>query len=188
MNEIRETSPLSLVPPPAGGLPVGQLIPGYRYRILARIGEGGMGTVYSAEHVDLEKRVAIKVLRSDAGQTQKAVERLRDEARAASKIGSQYICDVTDFGQIPDGRVFFVMELLDGQSLGRALKTTPKMSVERALPILRQMCKAFGAAHDKGIVHLDVKPDNVMLVPRGKRTDAVKVVDFGVSALLASAR
>ncbi len=188
MNEIRETSPLALVPPPAGGLPVGQLIPGYRYRVLARIGEGGMGTVYAAEHVDLEKRVAIKVLRNDAAHTQKAVERLRDEARAASKIGSQYICDVTDFGQIPDGRVFFVMELLDGQSLGRLLKATPQLSAERALPILRQMCKAFGAAHEKGIVHLDVKPDNVMLVPRGKRTDAVKVVDFGVSALLASAR
>ena len=92
---------------------------------------GGMGTVYAAEHVQLEKRVAIKVLRADVAHTAGAIDRLRDEARAASKIGSQFICDVTDFGQIPDGRVFFVMEYLEGHSLGKVLKSEGPMAPER---------------------------------------------------------
>ena len=145
-----------------------------------------MGTVYAAEHVQLEKRVAIKVLRADVAHTAGAIDRLRDEARAASKIGSQFICDVTDFGQIPDGRVFFVMEYLEGQSLGKVLKAEGALPPERALPILRQIAKALEAAHEKGIVHLDMKPDNVMLLDRGRRHDAVKVVDFGVARLVTS--
>jgi tetratricopeptide (TPR) repeat protein/tRNA A-37 threonylcarbamoyl transferase component Bud32 len=169
------------------GLPLGQIIPGTQYRVLAKLGTGGMGTVYAAEHVQLEKRVAIKVLRADVAHTAGAIDRLRDEARAASKIGSQFICDVTDFGQMPDGRVFFVMEYLEGQSLGRVLKTEGALAPERALPILRQICKALEAAHEKGIVHLDMKPDNVMLLARGRRHDAVKVVDFGVARLVTSA-
>ncbi len=168
------------------GLPLGQIIPGTQYRVLTKLGTGGMGTVYAAEHVQLEKRVAIKVLRADVAHTAGAIDRLRDEARAASKIGSQFICDVTDFGQIPDGRVFFVMEYLEGQSLGKALKSEGAMAPERALPILRQICKALEAAHEKGIVHLDMKPDNVMLLGRGRRQDAVKVVDFGVARLMTS--
>jgi tetratricopeptide (TPR) repeat protein/tRNA A-37 threonylcarbamoyl transferase component Bud32 len=187
MTSFPEQPRLSLVPPPEGGLPLGQIIPGTRYRVLSKIGQGGMGAVYAAEHIDLEKKVAIKVLRSEAVHDPKAVDRFRDEARAASKVGSEFICDVTDFGQTPDGRVFFVMEMLAGQSLGKALKSG-RMAPEVALPILRQMCKALGAAHDKGIVHLDVKPDNIMLVNRGKRSGAVKVVDFGISGLLAHAR
>jgi tetratricopeptide (TPR) repeat protein/tRNA A-37 threonylcarbamoyl transferase component Bud32 len=166
------------------GLPLGQIIPGTQYRVLTRLGTGGMGTVYAAEHVQLEKRVAIKVLRADVAHTAGAIDRLRDEARAASKIGSQFICDVTDFGQIPDGRVFFVMEYLEGHSLGKVLKGEGAMAPERALPILRQICKALEAAHEKGIVHLDMKPDNVMLLGRGRRHDAVKVVDFGVARLM----
>ena len=179
--------PVTPVPVAADlGLPLGQIIPGTQYRVLTKLGTGGMGTVYAAEHVQLEKRVAIKVLRADVAHTAGAIDRLRDEARAASKIGSQFICDVTDFGQIPDGRVFFVMEYLEGQSLGRVLKAEGAMAPDRALPILRQICKALEAAHDKGIVHLDMKPDNVMLLGRGRRQDAVKVVDFGVARLMTS--
>jgi tetratricopeptide (TPR) repeat protein/tRNA A-37 threonylcarbamoyl transferase component Bud32 len=179
------------VPPPASdlGLPLGQIIPGTQYRVLAKLGSGGMGTVYAAEHVQLEKRVAMKVLRADVAHTPNAIDRLRDEARAASKIGSQFICDVTDFGQIPDGRVFFVMEYLEGQSLGKVLKNSEGgLPPARAIPILRQIAKALEAAHEKGIVHLDMKPDNVMLLDRGRRTDAVKVVDFGVARLVTAAR
>ena len=155
--------------------------------MLTKLGTGGMGTVYAAEHVQLEKRVAMKVLRADVAHSPNAIDRLRDEARAASKIGNQFICDVTDFGQIADGRVFFVMEYLEGVSLGRVLKTEGGLAPERALPILRQICKALEAAHEKGIVHLDMKPDNVMLLARGRRQDAVKVVDFGVARLVTSA-
>jgi hypothetical protein len=166
------------------GLPLGEVIPGSQYRVLAKLGSGGMGTVYAAEHVALEKKVAIKVLRPDVGQAGSGVERLRDEARAASCIGSPYICDVTDFGQIPDGRMFFVMEYLDGPSLGRVLRSGGALSVARALPILRQITKGLQAAHEKGIVHLDLKPDNVVLLTRGRRADLVKLVDFGVARLL----
>jgi serine/threonine protein kinase len=166
------------------GLPLGAIIPGSQYRVITKLGAGGMGSVYAAEHVALEKRVALKVLRSDTAHPQQAIARLRDEARAASKIGSEFICDVTDFGQTPDGRVFLVMEYLEGQSLGRLLREGGPLKLERALPILRQIAKALAAAHDKGIVHLDVKPDNVMLLPRGRREDAVKVVDFGIARLL----
>jgi len=170
--------------PPGTDLVMGQVIPGTRYRLLSTIGEGGMGTVYAAEHVDLEKKVALKLLRADIASDAEALRGFRQEARAASKVGSNYICDVTDFGELPDGRVFFVMEFLDGQSLGRVLRQTAQLPPARVIGILRQVAKALGAAHDKGIVHLDVKPDNVMLLDRGKRRDAVKVVDFGIAGLV----
>src|SRR5262245_11499124 len=119
-------------PAAESGLPLGEIIPGTQYRVLAQLGRGGMGTVYSAEHVALEKRVALKLLRPEVRQGANAVERLRDEARAASKVGSQFICDVTDFGQTPDGRVFFVMEYLDGPSLGRVLRLNGPLPAARA--------------------------------------------------------
>ncbi|HVZ72154.1 MAG TPA: protein kinase [Polyangia bacterium] len=172
------------VPGPAVDLGAGQVIPGTRYRILSKIGEGGMGTVYLSEHVDLEKKVALKLLRADVARDAETLQQFRQEARAASKVGSAYICDVTDFGELADGRVFFVMEYLDGQSLGRVLRQASRLDARRAMPILRQIAKALGAAHEKGIVHLDVKPDNVMLLKQGKREDAVKVVDFGIAGLL----
>jgi serine/threonine protein kinase/tetratricopeptide (TPR) repeat protein len=162
----------------------GEVIPGTRYRILSKIGEGGMGSVYLSEHVDLEKKVALKLLRPDVARDAETLQQFRQEARAASKVGSAYICDVTDFGELADGRVFFVMEHLEGPSLGRVLRQLSRIEPARALPILRQVAKALGAAHEKGIVHLDVKPDNVMLLAQRKRGDAVKVVDFGIEGLM----
>jgi tetratricopeptide (TPR) repeat protein len=171
-----------------GDLPVGEVIPGSRYRVLTKLGEGGMGVVYSAVHVDLDKRVALKVLRPDPARDPKAVDRFRREARTASKIGSPYITDVTDFGELPDGRLFFVMEYLDGVSIGRLLRAGEKFPPERAIPILRQMAKALGATHERGVIHLDVKPDNVVLMQKGNRHDAVKVVDFGIAGLLSESQ
>lgn len=168
--------------------PLGEVIPGTQYRVLTKLGSGGMGTVYAAEHVALEKKVALKVLRPDVGNAQNAVDCLRDEARAASRVGSPFICDVTDFGQLPDGRVFFVMEYLDGPSLGRVLRSGGALSPSRALPILRQIAKGLQAAHQKGIVHLDLKPDNVVLLNRDRRADLIKLVDFGVARLLGDSR
>jgi serine/threonine protein kinase/tetratricopeptide (TPR) repeat protein len=182
-----ETGAAARAPRPTAApldLGTGQVVPGTRYRLLSKIGEGGMGSVYLAEHVDLEKRVALKILRADVAPDPETLQQFRQEARAASKIGSAYICDVTDFGELPDGRVFFVMEYLDGQSLGRVLRQNSQIEPARAVAILRQVAKALGAAHEKGIVHLDVKPDNVMLLQQGKRSDAVKVVDFGIAGLL----
>jgi serine/threonine protein kinase/tetratricopeptide (TPR) repeat protein len=170
------TAPVDLAP--------GKVVPGTRYRIVSKIGEGGMGTVYAAEHVDIERKVALKVLRVDVAPDPETLQLFRQEARAASKIGSAYICDVTDFGEVPDGRVFFAMEYLEGESLGRVLRESTHVSPARTIGILRQVAKALGAAHEKSIVHLDVKPDNIMLIAQSKRTDAVKVVDFGIAGLL----
>jgi tetratricopeptide (TPR) repeat protein/tRNA A-37 threonylcarbamoyl transferase component Bud32 len=169
-------------------LPPGEVIPGTRYRVTARIGEGAMGAIYAATHIDLEKKVALKTLLPDGRRSDDVIERFRREARAASTIGSPYICDVTDFGHLPDGQVFFVMEFIDGRSLAHAIEDDGPVPAARALPILRQVCKALGAAHKKRIIHLDVKPDNVMLSRDGNRMDAVKVVDFGIAALLVERR
>jgi tetratricopeptide (TPR) repeat protein/tRNA A-37 threonylcarbamoyl transferase component Bud32 len=160
----------------------GQIIPGTRYRVLAKVGQGAMGVVYAAEHVDLEKRVALKLLAARIARRPDALERFRNEARTASKIGSPYICDVTDFGELTDGRLFLVMEYLSGRPLRAPLDSEGFIPPARAIPILRQVAKALGAAHDKGIIHLDVKPDNVMLLD-GRR-ESIKVVDFGVAGLL----
>ncbi len=170
-----------------GDLAPGQVIPGTRYRTLSKIGEGGMGVVYAAEHVDLEKKVALKLLNAEMLRSPEILQQFRQEARAASKIGNPYICDVTDFGEVVDGRVFFVMEFLDGQTLGRVLRRERRVAPARGIGLLRQIAKALGAAHDKGIVHLDVKPDNVMLIQREGRSDSVKVVDFGIAGLLGKA-
>ncbi len=145
-----------------------------------------MGAVYQAEHVDLEKRVALKTLLAASARDPKAIERFRQEARAASKIGSPFICDVTDFGELPDGQVFFVMEFIEGHSLRHVLDAEKALSPERAIPLLRQVCKALGAAHEKGIIHLDMKPDNVMLGSSNRRGDMVKVVDFGIAGLISA--
>ena len=148
---------------PDSDLALGEVIPGSRYRAIAAIGKGGMGAVYEAEHVDLQKRVALKVLLSTSARDPKRVANFLHEARTASRIGSPHIADVTDFGELPDGRVYFVMEYLEGFSLGELLRRGGALNPERALPILRQMAKALGATHEKGVIHLDVKPDNVML-------------------------
>ncbi len=165
-------------------LPPGEIIPGTRYRIVTRVGAGAMGAVYLAEHVDLEKRVALKTLLATSASDPKAIERFRQEARAASKIGSPFICDVTDFGQLPEGQVFYVMEYIDGPTLRQVLEVDKHLAIERALSVLRMTCKALGAAHEKGIIHLDVKPDNIMLTTSGRRGGMVKVVDFGIAGLI----
>lgn len=173
---------------PDTDLPVGEVIPGSRYRVIAAIGKGGMGAVYEAEHVDLQKRVAVKVLLSTSARDPKRVAGFLHEARTASRIGSPHIADVTDFGELPDGRVYFVMEYLEGTSLGDSLRRLEQFEAARAVPILRQVAKALGATHEKGVIHLDVKPDNVMLLLSGGRADYVKMVDFGIAGFLEDVR
>lgn len=157
---------------------IGRVLSGL-YRVTGRIGEGGMGTVYNALHVHLNKPFAVKVLAERIAKNQDAVERLRQEAQAASSIDHDNIVDVVSFDATPDGRVYLVMELLDGTSLGDLVDRGP-MDLERALPIHYQLCDAIGAAHDNGIVHRDLKPDNVFIV-RKAEADFVKVLDFGIS-------
>jgi serine/threonine-protein kinase len=139
-----------------------------------------MGAVYEARHTVIGKRVAVKVLLEKFLEKPELVARLLQEARLASSIGHENIVDVTDFGTTIDGRAFVVMEFLEGESLAQLVIRDAPLPVERSLRISRQVASALQAAHAKGIVHRDVKPENVYLVRRGE-ADYVKVVDFGVS-------
>jgi len=159
----------------------GKVIQG-RYRVISRLGEGGMGVVYVAEHVEIEKRVAVKVLRDDFSKRPEVVQRFRQEARSASKIGHPNIVDVTDFGQLDDGGVFFVMECLEGRGLNEISRSQP-LPLTRAVPIVEQIARALQAAHEKGIVHRDLKPENVFLIEREGNPDFVKILDFGIAKI-----
>ncbi len=156
-----------------------------RYEIVRRIGEGGMGAVYEGRHTVLGRAVAVKVLLEKFHDKTELVARLLQEARLASAIGHENIVDVTDFGTTADGRAFVVMEFLEGESLAQVVMRDAPLAVERCLRVARQVTSALGAAHGKGIVHRDVKPENVFLLRRGEQ-DFVKVVDFGVSKAVRS--
>ncbi|MCP4196158.1 MAG: serine/threonine protein kinase [Proteobacteria bacterium] len=170
----------STIPPEHDRL-IGTVIQG-RYRVIDQLGEGGMGVVYTAEHVEIEKKVALKVLRDDFSKRPEVVERFRQEARAASRIGHENIVDVTDFGQLNDGGVYFVMEYLKGMSLSEIIQGTP-VSLERVVPIVIQIAHALKAAHTLGIVHRDLKPENIFLTKRENRDDFVKILDFGIAKI-----
>jgi len=171
-------------PPADGSHPddrrVGTTI-GDRYYLRRLCGEGAMGRVYEAHHIEIGRRVAIKILHSTFRHTPDVVERFRREARAASKIGHPNIVDVTDSGTTPDGAFFFVMEYLDGLDLEQLIRREGALPVERALLIAAQVCRALTAAHSAGIIHRDLKPANVMLVRQRDEEDFVKVLDFGIS-------
>ena len=164
-------------------LTLGRVVPGTRYRILKWLGEGGMGVVYEAEHIDIERRVALKILRFDLSCQPQMTRVFRDEARAATRIGSPYIVDIFDFGELTDGRLYFCMELIDGRDL---VPETTEAWIEPATLIghLRQICKGLGDAHAAGIVHRDIKPENILAYNKDGR-QAIKLVDFGISAMLA---
>ncbi|MDW8362795.1 MAG: protein kinase [Myxococcales bacterium] len=149
------------------------------YKIESRIGEGGMGTVYAARHVHIGKPFAVKVLARRIAANRQAVERLRQEAVAASSIEHDNIIDVVSFDATPDGDVFIVMELLRGSPLSAVLEQGP-LGLGRALAIAHQVADALHAAHERNIVHRDLKPENIFLVRKGE-ADFVKVLDFGIS-------
>jgi serine/threonine-protein kinase len=152
-----------------------------RYRILRRIGEGGMGAVYLCEHVVLHRPLAVKVLRRDLSSDPELVERFRNEAIAASQIGQENVVDVFDIGRTDDGALYYVMEALEGHSVGAILRRDGPIDVPRALAILEQVGRALGAAHARGVVHRDLKPDNVFLSRRGDGSEQAKLLDFGIS-------
>ncbi len=153
----------------------------HRYRVLRKIGEGGMGTVYVGEHIEIGKEVAIKILHPAFSTEKELVERFRREARAASRIGHPNIIDVTDFGTTDDGCAYFVMEYLDGIDLADVLTHERRLEHTRACQIAIQICRALGVAHAAGVVHRDLKPENIFLVSRDGKADFVKVLDFGIA-------
>ena len=151
------------------------------YQIEAKIGEGGMGAVYLARHIHLQKGFAVKVLADTIATKSNAVERLRQEAMAAARIDHENIVDVVNFDRTDGGAVFIVMELLKGEGLADAIGRGP-IELHRAIPIAAQICRALQAAHEHHIVHRDLKPENVFLTEKGGRT-LVKVLDFGISKI-----
>ena len=136
-----------------------------RYKVLGKLGEGGMGVVYLAEHVFIEKQVALKVLSEDFARKADLVARFMQEAKAASKIGHENIVDITDFGETASGSVFFAMEFLDGTDLaGHITQRRARCRSSARANIMNQICRALGAAHAKGIIHRDLKPENIFLI------------------------
>lgn len=158
-----------------------------RYRMIRRLGAGGMGIVYEAKHEVLNTRLAIKVLRKEAAGDEEALERSRREAQAASAIGSEHIVDVRDFGRLEDGSTYVVMELIDGKDLFAIVRAAP-IAWGRACRIGAQVCDALFAAHEQGIVHRDLKLENVLLTERRGEPDFVKIVDFGIAKVQGGAK
>ncbi len=156
---------------------VGEVLDG-RYRVVKKLGEGGMGEVYAAEHIHIEKKVAIKLLRPEIVSNAEAVTRFRQEARSASSIGHRNIIGIDDFGQLKDGRIYLCMELLAGAPLNDLIKES--LSQERLLNILIQTGHGLAAAHAKNIVHRDMKPENIF-VTQINGEDVPKLLDFGIA-------
>ncbi|TPV93953.1 MAG: serine/threonine protein kinase [Myxococcales bacterium FL481] len=154
-----------------------------RYFVLSRLGEGGMGTVYLAEHTTIQKKFAIKVLSQEYAHKPDLVERFLQEARAASMISQENVVEISDFGDTPDGSVFFVMEYLDGEDLSATLRREQHLPWPRVRNIMLQVCRALQSAHDAGIIHRDMKPENCFRIKRGRNDDFVKVLDFGIAKL-----
>jgi serine/threonine protein kinase/outer membrane biosynthesis protein TonB len=154
-----------------------------RYRLVRLLGIGGMGAVYEAEHIALEKRVAVKMLRQQFTMQPIARKRFLREAKAATRVKHPNVVDISDFGETADGRVYFVMELLVGRDLREVLEAEPQLSWPRVQKILIQTASALEAAHTTGIVHRDMKPSNCFVVdaPGLEDQDFIKVLDFGIA-------
>jgi eukaryotic-like serine/threonine-protein kinase len=152
-----------------------------RYRIDRVLGIGGMGAVYSAEHLLMHKRVAIKVLHPEMTRLPEVVQRFEREAMAAAHIEHPHVATAYDFGKLEDGSFFLVLEFVEGKSLREIIEAGGSLKVERAVHITRQILQALSRAHTLGIVHRDLKPENVMLVDREDDPDFVKVLDFGIA-------
>jgi serine/threonine-protein kinase len=155
------------------------------YRATALLGEGGMGSVYLAEHPAIGRRVAVKVLHSNYTRDEQLLARFLNEARAANAIRHPNIIEILDSGVQPNGTPFLVMELLEGESLGTRLRREGALQIATALEFAYQTASALGAAHKKGIVHRDLKPDNLYVIadPHEPERERIKVLDFGIAKL-----
>src|SRR5438046_102039 len=164
---------------PAGNL-VGQVVAD-RYHVVKKLGEGGMGQVYLAEHVKMGRRSAIKVMNPSMVHDPDAVARFNREAANASRITHPNVCAIYDFGETTDGTIYLAMEFIEGEPLTDLLQREGALAPLRAAHIFVQVADALQAAHDLGIVHRDLKPDNIMLTRARDGADVVKVVDFGIA-------
>jgi hypothetical protein len=161
-----------------------------RYRIVAVAGRGGMGTVYEVEHLTTSKRLALKTLLPEMGRIGELSQRFEREAKAQSRLNHPNIVSVSDFGTLEDGTLFYVMELVRGKSLGDLLEEPGAIDATRALRIARRILEGLAHAHRHGVIHRDLKPDNIMLLEVGEsedERDLVKLVDFGIAKLVGDA-
>jgi serine/threonine-protein kinase len=156
-----------------------------RYRVVSKIGDGGMGQVFLAEHVRMKRRCAVKIMRPQLMSDPVAVVRFNREAENASQISHPNVCAVYDFGETPSGLIYLAMEFIDGDSLAKVLAEEKVLSPIRAADVISQTADALSAAHGLGILHRDLKPDNIMLAKSRVGTDHVKIVDFGIARVMA---
>ncbi len=164
-------TPLAAPPNPL----IGAQVAG-RYRVVKRVGEGGMGEVYLALHEAIEKKVAIKVLKAEYSRKADVAARFLQEARSSSRVKHPSVVDVFDFGQLEDGRFFLVLEFLEGHDLAAEVVRRGRLPVSRVVELMLQVAGALAAAHESGVVHRDMKPENIFL--EGERA---KIVDFGIA-------
>jgi len=166
--------------PPKKDQPIGMKVG--NYVITEAIGAGGMGAVYLAEHPEIGRRVAVKMLPRHLGLAPGLADRFRAEARAVTLIEHRNVIEIYDYGQTDDGQLYYIMELLKGHELLDEIRAHSPMPAEKVQPYLEQICAALQAAHDSGVVHRDLKPENIFVLDRP--TLAVKVLDFGLAKLL----
>ena len=155
-----------------------------RYRLDAKLGVGGMGIVYRATHVIINKPLAVKVLRSEHARQPEVLQRFLLEAQLASQLKHPNVVDISDYGQIEGFSAYYVMEHLSGRTLAQELAATGRLAPARAVAVAIQVARGLGAAHDRGIVHRDLKPDNVFLGVNPEGGEAVKILDFGIARVL----
>ena len=152
-----------------------------RYHVIKKLGEGGMGSVYLAEHVKMGRKSAIKVMNPGSHQDADAIARFNREASNASRLNHPNICAIYDFGETSEGMIYLAMEFIEGQALTDVIKDAGALPGPRAASIIHQAADALQQAHDYGIVHRDLKPDNIMITKNRDGSDLVKVVDFGIA-------
>jgi len=156
-----------------------------RYEVVEKIGEGGMGAVYKARQLAMDRMVALKVIHPEQVHDETVVKRFYREMKTTSRIAHPNTVSVYDFGKSEDGTFFLAMELLNGQSLAARLDEGP-MPIEQAIPIANQILKALSAAHAEHVIHRDLKPENIMLLEVYGDTDQVRVLDFGIATFAAT--
>jgi serine/threonine protein kinase len=183
---VAEPAGAQATAPLGGRLPADALTEGVKigeYRVDKLLGEGGMGQVYAAKQPVIGKRVAIKILKAAFSNDAELVRRFLGEARAVNKIGHPNIIDIFSFGQLPDGRQYFVMEFLEGETLSERIGREP-LETEEAKRLLLQACNALEAAHREKVVHRDLKPDNLWIARPKHGLSFIKVLDFGIAKLI----
>jgi serine/threonine protein kinase len=159
---------------------IGRVIAG-RYRLMEKLGQGGMGTVYKGQHIKMQRLTAIKILTSDLVSNEEFIVRFQREAEMASQIDHPNAVSIYDFGEAEDGLIYLAMEFVDGPPLSEIMRREGPLPLDRVVRITKQAAEALGAAHALGIIHRDFKPDNIMVCDKPGRRDWVEVVDFGIA-------